>query len=82
MSERFEQGKTRRQLLAGILRTGSLGLLGAAGGSIFVKRRRLVREGKCIARGICRGCEAFEGCGLPPALSAKRVLARVDDGGK
>ena len=83
-SERFltGQAQSRRQLLAGVLRYATLGLLGVAGGFVVAKRRRLVREGKCINSGICRGCEIFEKCGLPQALSAKEVLGRIDDGGK
>jgi len=102
MSKHLGQAQSRRQLLAGVLRCATLGLLGAVGGSVVAKRTRLGREGKCINRGnrsrmrrfpmsaktrrfslgICRGCEVFERCGLPQALSAKQVLARIDDGGK
>ncbi len=74
--------QSRRQLLAAALRYGTLGLLGAAGGAAFARRRRLLREGKCINHGVCRGCEVFEACGLPQALSAKQVLARMGNGGK
>ena len=76
------QAQSRRQLLAGVLRYATLGLLGAVGGSVVARRTRLVREGKCINSGICRACEIFEKCGLPQALSAKEVLGRIDDGGK
>ncbi len=70
-SKRLVQKQSRRQLLEAALRYGTLGLFGAAGGTFFAKRRRLVREGKCINDGICRGCEVLETCGLPQALSAK-----------
>jgi hypothetical protein len=76
------QAQSRRQLLAGVLRYATLGMLGTAGGFVVARRRRLVREGKCINSGICRGCEIFEKCDLPQALSAKQVLARMGDGGK
>ena len=82
MNKHFGQTQSRRQLLAAALRYGTLGLLGAAGGAAFARRRRLVREGKCINRGICRGCEVFEACGLPQALSVKQVLVRIGNGGK
>ncbi|MHC4459644.1 MAG: hypothetical protein ACYS0I_21600 [Planctomycetota bacterium] len=71
MSKSPEQEQNRRHLLAAVLRYATLGLLGAAGITAFSKRRRLVREGKCINDGICRGCEILETCGLPLALSAK-----------
>lgn len=82
MRKHSRQVQSRRQLFAGALRYMTLGLLGTVGGSVFARRRRLVREGKCINHGICRGCEVFEKCGLPQALLAKGVLARVDDGRK
>ncbi|MHC4112090.1 MAG: hypothetical protein ACYSUY_13530 [Planctomycetota bacterium] len=71
MSNSPEQEQNRRHLLAAVLRYATLGLLGTVGASIISKRRRLVREGKCINDGICRGCEVLETCGLPLALSAK-----------
>ena len=74
MNRGFGQVQNRRELLGRILRYATLGLFGTAGGFGLAKRRRLVREGKCISRGICRGCEIFEKCGLPLALSAKQVL--------
>ncbi len=80
MSKQLGQVQSRRQLLAGVLRYISLGFVAAGGGALFAKRRRLVREGKCINKGICRGCEAFEKCGLPQALSAKDVLAGIGNG--
>ena len=80
MSKQLGQAQSRRQLLAGVLRYISLGFVAAGGGALFAKRRRLVREGKCINKGICRGCEAFDKCGLPQALSAKDVLAGIGNG--
>jgi hypothetical protein len=74
MNRGFGRVGNRREMLGRVLRYATLGLLGAAGGFGFAKRRRLVREGKCISRGICRGCEVFKNCGLPQALSAKQVL--------
>ncbi len=82
MKNNLIQKNNRRQMLVGFVRYFTLGLIGAIGGSIFARRRRLVREDKCINRGICSGCEVFEKCGLPQALSAKEVLAGEDDGRK
>jgi len=76
------QEQNRRKLLEAALRYGTLGLLGTAGGTFFAKRRKLVREGKCINDGVCRGCEVFQKCSLPQALSAKEVLTELNDGGK
>jgi len=76
MSRHLGQVQSRRQLFAGALRYVTLGLFAAGAGSVVAKRRRLLREGKCINGGICCGCEVFEKCGLPQALSAKEILAR------
>lgn len=67
----FEKVQNRRQLFTSVLRYATLGVLGAAGGSVFVKRRRLVKNGICINRQICVSCRIFEECGLPLALSLK-----------
>ena len=87
MSNLFRQIISRRNLLAGIARYAALGTLGAIGGGVFAKRRRLVQgprlagthDGICINRGICSGCGILEQCGLPPALSAKQLVTRMDD---
>ena len=50
-------------------RAALLALL-AGGTAMLVARRN--RE-TCVNTGICRGCSAFEDCGLPQALSAKRA---------
>jgi len=70
----------RRQFFRSMLRNVSLALLGTAGGVAAIKRGRLMREGKCVNRGICSGCEVFEDCGLPRALSVRRAFARTPDG--
>jgi len=75
MRKDFKQMQSRRELFAGIFRYATLGLLGMVGGSVVAKRRKLVRDGKCIHSGICRGCEVFERCSLPQALSAKENSA-------
>jgi len=62
-----------------ILRNASLAVLGLAGGATVLKRRRLLREGKCLNQGICRACAVFDDCGLPRALSTRSVLARIRD---
>jgi hypothetical protein len=71
----------RRQLITRLLRNASVAVLGLAGGAAVLKRRRLLREGKCLNQGICRDCGVFGECGLPRALSTRSVLARTRDGG-
>ncbi len=63
--------QSRREMFTSALRYAALGVLGAVGGSVFAKKRRLVKNGICINREICQSCGVFEECGLPPALSAK-----------
>lgn len=70
----------RRQLFAGMLRWTALGAVALTGGSAFVKRRRFVREGKCINRGMCDDCLALADCGLPAALSLKQIREKGDHG--
>ena len=85
--EHCGQTTTRRELLTGVLRYAALGILGAIGGGVFAKKRKLMQEprlagsqdGVCINSGICSGCGVFEQCGLPQALSAKQVLTGMDD---
>ena len=80
MSEYFGGPRGRRQLLVGIFRNAALGLLGAGGAAALLKRRRLVHQGKCLNSGICRGCEIFDACSLPQALSARTALERGPNG--
>ncbi len=70
----------RRQFIRRVLRNVSLAVLSLAGGAVVVKRRRLLREGKCLNQGMCRDCEVFDECGLPRALSTRSVLARIPHG--
>lgn len=60
----FLRGGARYALLAGL----------AAVSAVLVRRRGAGLLGQtCINQGICRGCGAFEDCGLPQALSAKQA---------
>jgi hypothetical protein len=71
MAKQFEKVQNRRQLFTSVLRYAALGVLGAVGGSVLAKRRKLVKNGICINRQICASCGIIEECGLPPALSVK-----------
>jgi len=77
MSKDVGKMPSRRQIFAGAVRNVTGALLAGVGAAVLMKRHRLVREGKCANRGICRGCEVFDRCGLPAALSAKSVIART-----
>ncbi len=74
MVKQSEKVQNRRQLFTSVLRYAALGVLGAVGGSVFAKKRRLAQRGICINREICQSCGIFQKCGLPPALSAKTKI--------
>jgi hypothetical protein len=69
----------RREFFKSVLRYTTLGVLGAIVGNVLAKKRRLARNGICINREICRSCEIFEECGLPPALLAKKNIKEIDN---
>jgi hypothetical protein len=62
--------KSRREFLRAAARYSLLSGLAAAG--VMAVRRR--QGERCVNAGVCRGCQAFTGCGLPQALSAKNAL--------
>lgn len=70
----------RRQLLAGVLRYATLGLLMGVAGYICAKRRRLLESDKCVNFGLCRRCGVFGRCNLPLALQARKDLMGADNG--
>lgn len=77
MGKVFERVQSRRDFFAATLRYTVLAACAAGGVLAGVKRYRLVKEGRCVRGGVCSGCDVFERCALPEALSAKAVL----DGG-
>ena len=82
MRERFRHAHSRRELFAAVGRYAALGLLTAGAAGIFAKRRRLVRQGKCIGSGTCTGCEILARCDLPRALSARETMIGGDNVGE
>ena len=66
---------SRREFLLTGARYALVGCLLAVAGFLGGSRRGAAAPGsqQCVNRGICRGCPAFSGCGLPQALSAKRA---------
>ena len=82
MKKQSEHVRSRRELFAGVCRHAALALLVAGGAGIFAKRRRLLRQGKCIGSGTCAGCEILARCDLPRAVSAKETLIGGDNVGE
>jgi hypothetical protein len=70
-ADRTESKCNRRDFLTGVVRYGTLALMGIAGGWVAAKRRRLARQGVCINDGACTNCSVLSYCGLPAALSLK-----------
>jgi hypothetical protein len=69
-----DSGAGRRQFLRDGLRYAILGGLAAISGKLIARQAARPAGQVCISAGICRGCEAFDDCGLPQALSVKDVL--------
>lgn len=67
-----DQPSSRRDFLRGVLRILLLGGLGAGIAALIARPCET-----CVNAGICRGCAAFDDCGLPQALSAKQAKARA-----
>jgi hypothetical protein len=67
----------RRQFLRDGLRYIALGGLAAVSGKLVARQAARPAGQVCISAGICRGCEAFDDCGLPQALSAKETLGHA-----
>jgi len=64
---------TRRNLFRGALRYAACGVLAGGAGAMGLKRARLLREGKCVNRSVCKDCPVLADCGLPRALSVRRA---------
>jgi hypothetical protein len=69
-------GASRRQFLRDGLRYTILGGLAAISGKLVAREAARPAGQVCVSAGICRGCVAYEDCGLPQALSAKQALGR------
>lgn len=68
---------TRREFFPAVARYGALAALAAIAALTAGTKRSQPASQKCINKSICRGCGAFDGCGLPAALSAKSAAARL-----
>lgn len=64
----------RREFLRGGIRCALLAGISAVSAVLIVRRKSALPNQVCINQGICRGCGAFDDCGLPQALSAKQAM--------
>ncbi len=76
--------KNRRSALIAGSRYSILALIGAAGYKMGIKKTGATAGAvkSCIADGICSNCGVYEKCGLPQALSRKKVLAEKKNQGR
>jgi hypothetical protein len=65
--------ESRREFFRSGARYALLGVLAVA--AAILGRRSVTRlpNQTCFNQGVCRGCTAFAGCGLPQALSRKQA---------
>lgn len=63
----------RREFFRAGLRFTLLGALAAMARRLTLPSRAKTSTETCTGGGICGGCDAFEICGLPRALSVKGV---------
>ncbi len=83
MRKHFTEVQSRREMLAGALRYTVLGLMAAGVSVLFAKRRRLVRNGRCINNSeICTGCKILQDCSLPQATTARENLSGINNDSK
>ena len=68
---------SRRVFFTGVCRFGLLGIAGVFSAGYLAKRRRFLREGKCIGGERCAGCEILADCRLPIALKEKGIVENV-----
>ena len=63
---------SRREFFRTCARGLGLAGLGLVGGVLAARRAERVGAESCENSGVCRGCPAYSGCGLPQALSARQ----------
>ncbi len=70
----------RRELLRSAARGAAAAAL-AVVGLVLARRHSGLSGQDCVNQSICRGCPVVGGCGLPQALSFRRVTGEGDHGG-
>ena len=76
MKQNEKNKSGRRGFLAALVRGAAVVGMGGFAAGMFVRRRKLVREGKCIdpaGRTVCDACREYPACGLPRALYVKKA---------
>ena len=73
MNETGQVRGGRREFLRGGVRCALLAGLAAVSATLLKRGGGKLTGQTCINQGICSGCAAYAGCGLPQALSAKQA---------
>ncbi len=63
----------RRSILGNSLRFLAAGTIVAGSAGLAVKRRRLLKDGRCVNRSVCKDCVWQSDCGLPRARSYRKA---------
>lgn len=77
MNEAGQNGESRREFLRGGARYALLSTLAAVSATLFKRSGGKLSGQTCTHQGICSGCTAYAGCGLPQALSRKQFKAQT-----
>ena len=67
------RGPSRREFMRDGFRYAVLTGLAAVSATLYQRSGGKLSGQTCINQGICGGCTAYTGCGLPQALSAKQA---------
>ena len=70
----------RREFLRGGARYALLTTLAGVSATLLKRSGGKISGQTCINQGICSGCNAYAGCGLPQALSRKQIQSRSSRG--
>jgi hypothetical protein len=65
------RGRNRREFMRDGVRYSLLAGMAAVSALLLKRSSGKLTGQTCVNQGICSGCGAFAGCGLPAALSAK-----------
>ena len=76
MSELKNKSRSRRDFLGGVVRGAAIGAVAAVSYVLLKRNSSALPEQKCISRGFCRDCPAFDECKLPQAMTIKRGMAK------
>jgi hypothetical protein len=72
-----KRGDGRRRFLTGAARVLALVGLGGVAARLVAGRTKGLAKQACDYAGGCRRCRALRSCGLPQAMSARRLESRL-----